>query len=276
MVYTGLLSASAILYSSRRSQEMLRFHPDERPLACQLFGSDADLLEAAARAVEPLGIDVLDLNMGCAEPKIVKGGHGVALMKDPVKIGRIFTRLVNAVQVPVTGKIRLGWDADSRNYLEIVRILEESGATMIAVHGRTADQGYAGIADWDAIAEIKQAVRVPVLASGDVKCAADIARIKAHTGCDAVLIGREAIGNPWIFRQRDLPDVPLAERAPVMIRHLRWMVEFHGEYHGIQRLRKHLRRYLSSTPLDRRDRRKFLQCDSEEALVELLESVAGV
>lgn len=276
MVYTGLLSASAILYGSRRSREMLRFHSDERPLACQLFGSDAELLAKAARHVETLGIDVLDLNLGCAEPKIVKDGHGAALLQDPAKIGRIFTRLVHTVQVPVTGKIRLGWDEDSRNYLEVARVLEESGAAMIAVHGRTADQGYRGIADWDAIAEVKQAARVPVLASGDVKCAADIARIQTHTGCDGVLIGRAAIGNPWIFRYRDLPDVPLTERVPVITRHLRWMVDFHGEYHGIRRFRKHLRRYLSNTPLGKRARRPFMQCDDADALVALLESAVGV
>jgi len=161
LVYTGLLSASAILYGSQRSREMLRFHADEHPLACQLFGSDADMLAKAARAVEALGIDLLDFNMGCAEPKIVKGGYGSALLKDPALIERIVTRLVTTVRVPVTGKIRLGWDAGSRNHLEVARILEDSGAAMIAVHGRTADQQYTGLADWDAIAEVRDGVARP-------------------------------------------------------------------------------------------------------------------
>ncbi|MGC9394429.1 MAG: tRNA dihydrouridine synthase DusB [Anaerolineae bacterium] len=281
LVYTGLLSASAILYGSQRSEEMLRFHPDEHPLACQLFGSDADMLAQAARAVEPLGIDVLDFNMGCAEPKIVKGGHGAALLQDPAHIGRIIARLVHTVRVPVTGKIRLGWDAASRNYLEVAHILEDSGAAMIAVHGRTAEQQYTGLADWDAIAEIKQAVHIPVLASGDVKRAADIPRIQAHTGCDGVMIGRAAIGNPWIFyrpegRARDLPDVPWAERAPVILEHLRRMVDFHGEYLGLRRFRKHLRRYLTNTGMSRQQRRAFLHCEDFGTFTALLERVADV
>jgi tRNA-dihydrouridine synthase B len=275
LVYTGLLSASAILYGSQRSEEMLRFHPDEHPLACQLFGSDVAILEKAARAVEALNIDVLDFNMGCAEPKIVKGGHGAALLKDPAHIGRIVTRLVNTVRVPVTGKIRLGWDAESRNYMEVAHILEDSGAAMIAVHGRTADQQYTGLADWDAIAEIKQTVHIPVIASGDVKYATDIPRIQAHTGCDGVMIGRAAIGNPWIFQQRDLPDVPLAERAPVILEHLRRMVDFHGEVQGHRRFRKHLRRYLTSTDVSRQQRRVFLHCEDFGTFVTLLKNVVG-
>ncbi|HOU13126.1 MAG TPA: tRNA dihydrouridine synthase DusB [Anaerolineae bacterium] len=275
LVYTGLLSASAILYGSQRSDEMLRFHPDEHPLVCQLFGSDERILESAAHIVETLDIDVLDFNIGCAEPKIVKGGYGAALLKDPAKIGRLMTRLVRATRVPVTGKMRLGWDVNSRNYLDVAHILEDSGAALIAVHGRTAEQGYLGVADWDAIAEVKQAVRVPVLASGDVKCAADIDRLRAHTGCDGVMIGRAAIGNPWIFQHRDLPDIPLAERAPVIIRHLQWMLEFHGVEQGIMRLRKHLRRYLTSTDINRQQRREFLECDDADVIVEWLEAAVS-
>ncbi|MBN2391922.1 MAG: tRNA dihydrouridine synthase DusB [Anaerolineae bacterium] len=275
LVYTGLLSASAILYGSQRSEEMLRFHPDEHPLACQLFGSDVAILEKAARTVEALNIDVLDFNMGYAEPKIIKGGHGAALLKDPARIGRIMTRLVNTVRVPVTGKIRLGWDAGSRNYLEVAHTLEDSGAAMIAVHGRTADQQYTGLADWDAVAEIKQAVHIPVLASGDVKCAADIPRIQAHTGCDGVMIGRAAIGNPWIFQRRDLPDVPPAERVPIILEHLRRMVDFHGEVQGHRRFRKHLRRYLTSTNMRRQQRRAFLHCEDFGTFVTLLENITN-
>ncbi len=276
LVYTGLLSASAILYGSQRSDEMLRFHADEHPLACQLFGNDEAILEKAARAVEALGIDVLDFNMGCAEPKIVKGGHGAALLKNPAQIGRIMERLVRTVRVPVTGKIRLGWDAGSRNYLEVARILEDSGAAMIAVHGRTAEQQYTGLADWDAIAEVEQAVRIPVIASGDVKCTADIPRIQAHTGCDGVMIGRAAIGNPWIFQRRDLPDVLWEERKPVIMEHLRRMVDFHGEVQGHRRFRKHLRRYLTNTDVSRQQRRAFLRCEDLGTFTALLENVTVV
>ncbi len=274
LVYTGLLSASGIVYGSPRSAEMLRFHPDEHPLVGQLFGNDGDKLAAAARTLETHGADVVDFNIGCAEPKVVKGGYGAALLKDPVQIGYLVTRLVQAVRVPVSAKMRLGWDAASRNYLEVARILEDSGVAMMAVHGRTAEQQYGGHADWDAIAEVKQAVRVPVLASGDVKCVADIARIRAHTGCDGVLIGRAAIGNPWIFQGRDLPDVPLSERVPVILRHLQWMLEFHGAEQGLKRFRKHLRRYLTSTDVSRQQRHQWLEWDAATILMAELAEVA--
>ncbi len=271
LIYTGLLSAQGILYGSPRTREMLIFHPDERPLVCQIFGGEAHTLVAAAHVVVEAGADVLDVNLGCPEPKVVKKGYGAALLKDPVRIGRLFAYLTRGVSLPVTGKIRLGWDATSRNYLEVARALEENGAALIAVHGRTADQFYLGEADWDAIAEVKQAVSVPVLASGDVRCVADIARIQAHTGCDGVMIGRAAVGNPWIFRRRDRETVSLAERVPVMVRHLRDMVAEAGVYRGIVCFRKHLSDYLRHAGLPRALRAEMASCDDLERLVALLE-----
>jgi nifR3 family TIM-barrel protein len=270
LTYTGLLAVNAIFGGSRRTSEMLRFHPAERPLAAQIFGSDEETIEAAARFIEPLGIDVLDVNLGCAEPKVVKGGGGAALLQDPAKIGRIFARLARALSIPVTAKIRLGWDEAGRNYLEVARVLEDNGAALIAVHGRTAVQAYSGAADWDAIAEVKQAVHVPVLASGDVRSVADIDRIRRHTGCNGVMIGRAAVGNPWLFRRLDLAQVPLEERVPVISRHLRWMVDFHGPLHGVQRFRKHLLGYLRETCVARRVRRQLLQCDDPDRLLMML------
>jgi len=274
LVYTGLLSAQGILYGSQRTHEMLAFHADERPLVCQLFGGEVDTLLAAAQVVVAAGADVLDVNLGCPEPKVTKKGYGAALLKDPAQIGRIFARLTRAVPLPVTAKIRLGWDAASRNYLEVARALEENGAALIAVHGRTADQFYLGEADWDAIAEVKQAVAVPVLASGDVRCVADIARIQAHTGCDGVMIGRAAVGNPWIFGLRDRDAVPLAERVSVMLRHLRDMVDEAGAYHGLVCFRKHLSEYLRRAGLPRHLRAKMTNCDDLDRLIALLEQTA--
>lgn len=271
LVYTGLLSAQGILYGSERTREMLVFYPDERPLVCQIFGGEVDVLVAAAQAVVAAGADVLDVNLGCPEPKVVKKGYGAALLKNPAQIGRIFAQLTRAIPLPVTGKIRLGWDATARNYLEVARALEDNGAALIAVHGRTADQFYLGEADWDAIAQVKQAVSIPVLASGDVRCVADIARIQAHTGCDGVMIGRAAVGNPWIFRRRDRETVPLTERIPVMVRHLRDMVSEAGVYRGIVCFRKHLSGYLRHAGLPRALRAEMAACDDLERLVALLE-----
>jgi nifR3 family TIM-barrel protein len=169
-------------------------------------------------------------------------------LRDPAKIGRLFARLSHALRVPVTAKIRLGWDDDSRNYLEVAHILEDSGASLIAVHGRTRTQDYADPVDWDAIAEVKQAVRIPVLGNGGVMCAADIERIKRHTGCDGVMIGHGAMGHPWIFQRRDRQEIPFVDKTAMMRRHLLAMVDYYGEETGVVLFRKHAVRYLRGTP----------------------------
>ena len=278
LTYTGLLAANAILYGkhkygNRRTDEMLRLHPEEHPLVCQLFGSDAAVLVAAAQKILPLNMDVIDVNMGCAKYKVIKGGAGSALLLDIAKMGEIIRRLSLVLPLPVTAKIRLGWDEDARihrRYLDMARVLEDNGAAIIAVHGRTAEQGYSGLADWDAIAAIKQESHIPVLASGDVKCVADIQRIKEHTGCDAVMIGRAAIGNPWIFQRRDRDDILWTERLPVVLQHLESMLVFHGPSHGLHRFRKHLHGYVRRSGLPRWYRSQMLICDDADALVELL------
>lgn len=275
LTYTGLLSASGIIYGSKRTDSMLRFADDLPPLVCQIFGSDEDLIvEAARRVVDLGGIAALDFNMGCAEPKVADGGSGAAWLRDPARIGRLFARLTRALPLPVTGKIRLGWDDASRNYLEVARVLEDNGAALVAVHGRTAEQAYRGAADWDAIAEVKRALSIPVLASGDVKTPADIDRLLAHTGCDGVLIGRAAIGHPWIFQRRAEAEVPLAERLAVMRRHLCAMLAFDGEYHGVQRFRKHLCQYFTGAGVSRKLRRALLLSNDAHELLALLDGVA--
>ncbi len=274
LTYTGLLSAAGIVHGSHRTDRMLRFEGDVPPLVCQIFGRHEDEIVAAARRVAERGkIVALDFNLGCAKPKITSGGSGAAWLRDPASIGRLFSRLTRVLDIPVTGKIRLGWDAASRNHLDVARVLEDNGAALVAVHGRTAEQAYHGAADWDAIAEVKHALTIPVLASGDVKTPADIDRILDHTGCDGVMIGRAAIGHPWIFQRRAEADVPLAERVLVMQRHLRDMIAFHGAYHGARRFRKHLCKYLGNAGLNRSQRRALLLCNDAH---ELQRGIAGL
>lgn len=275
LVYTGLLSSNAMVFGpgtlgNPRTEEMLRFHPEEYPVVCQLFGSDERLIIEAARKVAGLGVAAVDINLGCAKPKVADSGAGASMLGDVRAIGRLFAGLTQALSVPVTGKMRLGLDDDSRNYLEVARAMEDSGAALIAVHGRTAEQGYRGFADWAAIAEVKQAVGVPVLASGDVKEPGDIDRILAQTGCDGVMIGRAAIGNPWIFAGGHRPEIPWTARVGLIREHLQMMVAFHGSHHGVRRFRKHLREYLLSSGVSRRDRAALMHCDDAGQLEALL------
>jgi len=203
----------------------------------------ATIIEAARR-LQDCGPDIIDLNLGCYVRKIAERGAGSGMLRDPAKIARLFARLTRALRVLVTAKIRLGWDEQTRNYLEVARILEENGASLIAVHARTKAQGYTGVADWNAIAEIKQAVKIPVIGNGDVKTVADIARIKAQTGCDGVMIGRAAVGNPWIFSRKDREQVEPSEKIALLRRHLSRHLEFYGERAGLILFRKHAYRYV--------------------------------
>jgi nifR3 family TIM-barrel protein len=273
MSYTELVSADGILYQSPRTLSMLAFDPAERPVVFQLFGHDEDQLEAAARRLLPLNPDLLDLNLGCSVAKVFGKGAGASLLGDPAKIGRIMARLVHAVSIPVTAKIRLGPDRHALTYLTVARALEENGAALIAVHGRTRAQSYAEPANWDAIAEVKQAVSVPVLGNGDVHCVADIERLKRHTHCDGVMVARAAIGNPWLFQRRDLNDVPWAERRAVMEYHLAEMTAFYGPQRGLVKFRKHAVRYLRGLPLEAAFRTRLTTCDHPEEFLALLAQI---
>lgn len=248
LVVTELISADGLLHANERTWQMLTFEPAERPIAIQLLGRDAALLEMAARRVEPLGPDLIDLNLGCSVHKVTKTGAGAALLYDPSNVGRIMARLTHAVSVPVTAKIRLGPEREILNYLEVARALEDNGAALITVHGRTRHQRYNEPADWDAIAAVKQAVHIPVLGNGDVHVVADVARMKAHTGCDGVMVGRAALGHPWFFQYRDRADVPWDERRELMLYHLDRMVACYGPRHGVIHFRKHAVRYLRGVP----------------------------
>ncbi len=270
MSYTEFVSADGLLHANQRTQEMLRFAAAERPMVFQIFGNSADVLVDAARRIEPLGPDIIDINMGCSARKIAQRGSGAALLKNPPEIARIFAQLSRVLSIPVTGKIRLGWDSTSLNYLEVAKIMEDNGAALIAVHGRTKAQAYSGLANWDAIAAVKQTVRIPVIGNGDVRVAADIDRIKQHTGCDGVMIARAAIGNPWIFARKDIEQVTLAEKIKLIYRHLDLMLDFYGKERGLILFRKHVVKYVRGLSHISRVRQQLMACTQPEQFVALI------
>ncbi len=265
--YTEFVSVESILFANPKAHKRLEFNPAERPMTFQIFGADTDLIVKAALEIQKMRPSIIDLNMGCSARKVAGRGAGAGLLRTPKKIGEIISQMVKTLDVPVTGKIRLGWDENSLNYLEVAKIVEESGASAIAVHGRTKAQAYTGNADWDAIAEIKQAVNIPVIGNGDVKNVADVARIKAHTGCDAVMIGRAAIGNPWIFAGKDFEDVTIAEKIDLIRVHLQASINFYGAYWGVILFRKHMAKYTKGLYGSASFRNRLMQCNTEDDFI---------
>jgi nifR3 family TIM-barrel protein len=251
----------------------LAFLPQERPVAFQIFDSDPGRMLEAALRLQELQPDFIDINMGCSVSSVSGRGAGAGLLLSPLKIARTFKKLSRALEVPVSGKIRLGWDERTQNYLLVARIIEENGGRLVAVHGRTRRQGYGGRANWDAIAKVKDVVSIPVLGNGDVRSTADIEWIKTYTGCDGVLIGRGAIGNPWIFSRLDRTEVPVEEVQRVMLHHLESMLAFYGSERGLILFRKHASRYISPFPLSKEQRQRLLTAELPEQFLELLDSL---
>lgn len=251
----------------------LHYEEAERPVVFQIYGDDPEQIVQAALIVQELGPDMIDINMGCpAKSVAARLGAGVGLMRTPLKIACLFRKLSSVVRVPVTGKIRLGWD-DQRTYKLVARIVEENGGSLIAVHGRTKEQNYGGQADWDAIAEVKAAVKIPVIGNGDVKTVADIERLKRYTGCDAVMIGRAAIANPWIFSRLDRDQVPPVQVRETMRQHMEHNIQFYGPEDGQRLFRKHAVQYLLIRTLSRDDRKRILQVRPPAEFMALLEQV---
>lgn len=244
MHYTEFVPVEALLYKRNPMWRRLDFKKgEERPMVFQIFGNDAQKILQAAQRIEAWGPDIIDINMGCSTRKVSGRGAGVGMMPQPALVAETFRLLSTHLTVPVTGKIRLGWDATYQNFIEIAHIMEDNGARLIAMHGRTREQKYTGKADWDAIAELKRSVSVPVLGNGDVKTAADIDRMKAHTGCDGVMVGRAAVGNPWIFARRGRNELTFPEVTAAVRIHLREMLAYYGD-DGLILFRKHLKRYF--------------------------------
>ena len=238
------VSSEAILRRAGRSFEMLRFDPAERPVIFQIFGHKEESIIEAAKMIQELGPDGIDLNMGCSVRKVAGKGAGAALLKEPRKVQKIIRALVKEIGLPISAKIRLGWDWQSINHIEIGKILEGEGAWGVFVHGRTKSMAYTGEADWDKIGELKQALSIKVYGNGDITSRAGALEKIDHYGLDGVLIGRAAMGNPWIFSGRPLREITYAERLPVILRHLDLICDFYGEEGGVILFRKHVVKYL--------------------------------
>ena len=256
MVWTEMVSAEGAVRGGEKTVALLGFHSEERPICVQLFGARPEAMARAATLVERLGPDVVDLNVGCPARKVIKGGAGVALMREPALLSDIAEAVVGATSLPVTAKIRSGWNEDSVNAVEIATLLEERGVAAVTVHPRTRAQGFTGTSDWSVIRDVRRAVDIPVIGSGDVSDPADALRMLEETSCDGVMVGRAALGNPWIFRRcaelassgRVPPPPGLPERMATAIDHLDLMVESKGERRGVLEMRKHIVAYFRGFP----------------------------
>ena len=273
-----MVSAKGIMYNNKNTKFLLTIDERESPVSLQLFGSDPDIISEQAKRIEELPFDILDINMGCPVPKIVNNGDGSALMKNPLLAGEIIEKTARAIQKPVTVKIRKGFDEEHINAVEMAHIAQESGAAAIAVHGRTREQYYSGKADWEIIRKVKEAVKIPVIGNGDVWTPQDAIDMRKQTGCDGVMIGRGAQGNPWIFKQilhyeqtGELLEKPSPQEVTEMIlRHAKMQMEFKGEYTGMREIRKHAAWYTAGYKNSAKLRGKINETETYEELKELL------
>lgn len=276
-----MVSAKAIYYNNRNTESLLEIHPDETPVSLQLFGSDPKIMSEMAKRIEERPFAILDVNMGCPVPKVVRNGEGSALMKEPKLVYEIVSALVKAIDKPVTVKIRKGFDDEHVNAVEIAKIIEEAGAAAVAVHGRTREQYYSGKADWDIIRQVKEAVSIPVIGNGDVTSPQKADELVRQTGCDGIMIARGAEGNPWIFSEMirweetgELPARPdKDEIREMMLRHARLQLEYKGEFCGIREMRKHVAWYTKGLKGAARMREKVNAVESLEELENLLTSL---
>ena len=273
-----MISAKALQYNNKNTKALLEIDPRECPVSLQLFGADPDIISEQAKRIEELPFQILDINMGCPVPKVVRNGEGSALMNQPRLVYDIVYKTARAIQKPVTVKIRKGFNDESVNAVEIARIIEDAGGAAVAVHGRTREQYYSGEADWDIIRQVKEAVHIPVIGNGDVTSGKRAIAMMEQTGCDGVMIGRGAQGNPWIFRELleyertgQIPKRPSKEQIrKTMLRHARLQIAFKGDYLGIREMRKHVAWYTKGLEGSARLRDDINKVESYEELEELL------
>lgn len=270
LICMEMVSAKAIQFNNKNTRELLRIAEGEHPVSLQLFGADPKIISEMARRIEELPFDILDINMGCPVPKVVKNGEGSALMREPRLIGQIVEQTAKAINKPVTVKIRKGFDEHHINAVEVAKIAEQAGAAAIAVHGRTREQYYTGKADWDIIRRVKEAVSVPVMGNGDVTTPREAKLMTEETGCDFVMIGRAVRGNPWIFSRMNhyfqtgellAPPSDTALRD-MMLRHARMEIALKGEYTGIREMRKHVAWYTAGIPHSAKLRRALAEMEN--------------
>lgn len=278
-----MVSAKAIYYHNRNTDALMEIRPEECPVSLQLFGSDPDIMAEMAKKIEERPFAILDINMGCPVPKVVNNGEGSALMKQPKLVEEIVYKVSRAIRKPVTVKIRKGFDEANLNAVEIAKIAEASGAAAVAVHGRTREQYYSGRADWECIRAVKEAVRIPVIGNGDITDAVSAGRMLEQTGCDGVMIGRGAQGNPWIFREVTqyldtgrIPERPdAAEVRRVVERHAALQLAVKGEYTGVREMRKHLAWYTTGYPGSAKYREMIHSMETMDELLHSLDVIFG-
>ncbi len=280
LVYSEMVSSRGLLYSNENTLELMCVDNRERPVAVQIFGSDADNMASAARIAAAAGADIVDINMGCPTPKIVKNGDGAALMRNPEQAYRIMCSVVEAIDIPVTVKFRKGWDETSVNVILLAKLAQKAGISAIAVHGRTREQFYSGKADWNIIREVKDSVTMPVIGNGDIRIPEDAKQMLEQTDCDGIMIGRAAQGNPWIFQQvgdylktgRYSCGPGLSERREILLRHLEMLVSLKGEYLGIREMRRHAAWYTKGLPKSAQLRLRFNQAVSKQDFLTIIDS----